>query len=168
MDVFLIQIIVVYVLFVIFVIMLYEVVYGYVVCLFGDNIVYVMGCVLFNLMCYIDLFGMIVILFVMYFLIGGVFLFGYVKLVLVLFGNLCNLCWGSLWVVFVGFVCNFVQVFVWGLLIFVLLVVGVDELFFMWMVFVGVSVNFVFGVLNLFLLLLFDGGCILVVLLLIR
>lgn len=146
--------------------MLYEVVYGYVVKYFGDDMVYVMGCIGINLLWYIDLIGMIVMLLLLYFVIKGVFVFGYVKLVFVCFGCLCDLCWYGMWVVLVGLVINFVQVIFWGVLVVVFVVGGVNDLFLIGMVCVGILVNMVMVVFNMFLLLLFDGGCVLVVFLL--
>lgn len=161
-----IQIVVVYVLFVFFVIILYEVVYVYVVKFFGDIMVYLMGCMSFNLFKYIDFFGIIFIFIMLYFVINGVFLFGYVKLVLINFGYLCKFKCDMVWVLLVGFVVNFFMVLLWMLVIYVLVLGGVQEEFFILMVRVGVLINLVMFVFNLFLILLLDGGCIFISLLL--
>lgn len=167
----LIQVLVIYVLLVIFVIILYEVVYGYVVWYFGDLMVWQMGCISFNFLWYIDLVGIILVLVLILLILsmfGSSFLFGWVKLVLVDFGCLCYFKCDMLWVVVVGLVVNLVMLFGWVLLFkygvsyFDSLYGGVLQV----MGQVGIVINVSFMLLNLLLIFLLDGGCIMVSLLL--
>lgn len=156
----LIQIIVIVVLLVIFVIMLYEVVYGYVVCYFGDLIVWQQGWISLNLICYIDLVGIIIILVVIFLFFSGIFFFGYVKLVFVDFNCLCNLKCDMFWVVVVGLGVNLFMVFCWVLMFKLvwLMLVNIFIVLFIEMSKIGIIVNCVLMVFNLILLFFFDGG----------
>jgi Zn-dependent protease len=168
MDASLIQTIAVYALPVIFAITLHEAAHGYAARLLGDNTAYVLGRVSMNPMRHIDPIGTIVMPLVLYFVTSGAFMFGYAKPVPVAFGNLRNPRWGSLWVAAAGPASNFVQALVWGVLLILLAAFHVDEAFFTRMAQAGISVNLVFGVLNLFPLPPLDGGRVLMALLPVR
>ena len=165
MDASLIQTIVVYALPVIFAITLHEAAHGYVARLLGDDTAYVLGRVSFNPMRHIDPIGTIAMPLILYFLTGGMFVFGYAKPVPVAFRNLRDPRWGSLWVSAAGPLCNFIQALLWGVVGIVLAVIGVQEPFFTRMAAAGVGVNLVLGVLNLFPLPPLDGGRVLAALL---
>jgi Zn-dependent protease len=168
MDPSLIQTIAVYALPVIFAITLHEAAHGYAARMLGDNTAYVLGRVSMNPMRHIDPIGTIVIPIVLYFVTSGAFMFGYAKPVPVAFGNLRNPRWGGMWVAAAGPGSNFVQALLWGVIAVLLAAFHVDEAFFTRMAAAGVSVNLVFGVLNLFPLLPLDGGRILSALLPVR
>ncbi len=168
MDPSLIQTIAVYAFPVIFAITLHEAAHGYAARLLGDNTAYVLGRVSMNPMRHIDPIGTLVIPIVLYFVTSGAFMFGYAKPVPVAFSNLRNPRWGGLWVAAAGPGSNFVQALLWGICAVLLMAFHVDEPFFTRMAAAGVSVNLVFGVLNLFPLLPLDGGRILSALLPVR
>ncbi len=161
----LIQTIAVYALPVIFAITLHEAAHGYAARLLGDNTAYLMGRVSFNPMRHIDPIGTIAIPLALYFLTSGAFMFGYAKPVPVMFGNLRNPRWDSLWVALAGPGCNFVQALAWGLVSIGLNGASIDEAFFTRMAVAGIGMNLVLGVLNLFPLPPLDGGRILAALL---
>ncbi|CAH2793316.1 MAG: FIG004556: membrane metalloprotease [uncultured Paraburkholderia sp.] len=165
MDSSLIQTIAVYALPVIFAITLHEAAHGYVARWLGDNTAYMLGRVSVNPMRHIDPLGTIAIPLLLYFATSGAFMFGYAKPVPVVFGNLRNPRWGSLWVAAAGPACNFVQALIWGVFGVALAVMNIDEPFFTRMAAAGVSVNLVLGVLNLFPLPPLDGGRVLMALL---
>jgi Zn-dependent protease len=165
MEASLIQTIAVYALPVIFAITLHEAAHGYVARWFGDNTAYVLGRVSLNPMRHIDPIGTIAMPLILYFLTGGMFVFGYAKPVPVAFRNLRDPRWGSLWVSAAGPVCNFIQALLWALFGVVLAVLNVQEPFFTRMAAAGVGVNLVLGVLNLFPLPPLDGGRVLAALL---
>ncbi len=165
MDSSLIQTITVYALPVLFAITLHEAAHGYVAHRFGDNTAYMMGRVSLNPLKHIDPLGTIVMPLVIYLATGGAFLFGYAKPVPVLFRNLRNPRWHSLWVSLAGPACNFVQAFVWGLFSVLLRATQINEAFFLRMAVAGVLVNLVMCIFNLFPIPPLDGGRILVSLL---
>jgi Zn-dependent protease len=125
----------------------------------------VLGRVSLNPMRHIDPIGTIAMPLILYFLTGGMFVFGYAKPVPVAFRNLRDPRWGSLWVSAAGPVCNFIQALLWALFGVVLAVLNVQEPFFTRMAAAGVGVNLVLGVLNLFPLPPLDGGRVLAALL---
>ncbi|MGI4815945.1 MAG: site-2 protease family protein [Janthinobacterium lividum] len=161
----LIQTIAVYALPVLFAITLHEAAHGYVARFFGDSTAYVLGRVSMNPARHIDPVGTIAMPLVLYFLTGGAFLFGYAKPVPVAFGNLRNPRWHSLWVSLAGPACNFIQAFLWAVVLLGLHAANVDEAFFLRMASAGVLVNLVMCVFNLFPLPPLDGGRVLVSLL---
>lgn len=161
----LIQIIAVYALPVLFSITLHEAAHGYVARFFGDNTAYLLGRVSANPLKHIDPLGTLVIPLFLYFATGGAFLFGYARPVPVLFSNLRNPRWHSLWVSLAGPGCNFAQALLWALFSIALAAAGIDEPFFVRMAAAGVLVNLVMCVFNLFPLPPLDGGRILVSLL---
>jgi Zn-dependent protease len=165
MDSSLIQTIAVYALPVIFAITLHEAAHGYAARLLGDNTAYMMGRVSFNPMRHIDPLGTIAIPLLLYFATGGALMFGYAKPVPVAFRNLRNPRWGSLWVALAGPGCNFVQAFLWALLVIAMSLLSIDEPFFIRMAQAGIGVNLVLAFLNLFPLPPLDGGRVLVALL---
>ncbi len=157
----LIQTIAVYALPVLFSITLHEAAHGYVARIFGDSTAYSMGRVSVNPLNHIDPLGTIAIPLLIYFATGGAFLFGYAKPVPVAFDKLRNPRWHGVWVSLAGPGCNFIQAVLWALWGIVLHAVGMTEPFLVLMAAVGVSVNLVFCILNLFPLLPLDGGRIL-------
>ncbi len=165
MDGSLIQTITVYALPVLFAITLHEAAHGYVAHRFGDNTAYLMGRVSLNPLRHIDPLGTIVMPLVIYLATGGAFLFGYAKPVPVLFRNLRNPRWHSLWVSLAGPACNFAQALAWALFSILLRATHIDEAFFLRMAVAGVLVNLVMCIFNLFPIPPLDGGRMLVSLL---
>ncbi|BBO59610.1 site-2 protease family protein [Mycoavidus sp. B2-EB] len=161
----LVQTIAVYALPVLFSITLHEAAHGYVARLFGDSTAYILGRVSINPLKHIDPLGTIAMPLMLYFATNGAFIFGYAKPVPVVFGNLRNPRWHSLWVSLAGPACNFVQALAWAFASIMLGALGVDEPFFLRMAMAGVLVNLVMCVFNLLPVPPLDGGRILVSLL---
>jgi Zn-dependent protease len=98
----------------------------------------------------------------LYFATSGAFLFGYAKPVPVRFGNLRNPKRDMVWVALAGPAVNLIQAFIWGILLYVVIGMHIDERFFIEMCKAGMLVNVVMFVFNLFPLPPLDGGRILV------
>jgi Zn-dependent protease len=158
----LIQTVVTYALPVLFAITVHEAAHGYAARHFGDNTAYVLGRITLNPLKHIDPMGTILMPLLLYFATSGTFLFGYAKPVPVRFGNLRNPKRDMIWVALAGPGANFVQAFMWGVLLIVLQGLDITELFFLKMCAGGVSVNLILFALNLFPLPPLDGGRILV------
>lgn len=158
----LIQTVALYALPVIFAITLHEAAHGYAALRFGDKTAYMMGRVTLNPVVHIDPIGTILMPLLLYFGTGGEFLFGYAKPVPVRFGNLRNPKRDMVWVALAGPASNLVQAFAWGVLLYVLLGLGIQEPFFLKMCKGGMLVNVVMFAFNLFPLPPLDGGRILV------
>ena len=158
----LIQTVALYALPVLFAITVHEAAHGYAARHFGDNTAYALGRITLNPLKHIDPMGTILMPLLLYFATSGTFLFGYAKPVPVRFGNLRNPKRDMIWVALAGPGANFVQAFLWGVLLFVLKGADVSEPFFIKMAQGGILVNVVMFVFNLFPLPPLDGGRILV------
>ena len=158
----LIQTIALYALPVLFAITVHEAAHGYAARHFGDDTAYVLGRVTLNPLKHIDLVGTVLMPLLLYFATSGAFLFGYAKPVPVRFGKLRNPKRDMIWVALAGPGVNFLQAFLWGVLLFILKGTDVTEPFFIKMAQGGVLVNLVMFAFNLFPLPPLDGGRILV------
>ncbi|SBP88308.1 site-2 protease family protein [Thiomonas delicata] len=164
----LIQAVTVYALPVLFAITLHEAAHGYAARYFGDNSAYMMGRVSLNPARHIDPIGTILIPLVLYFATSGAFLFGYAKPVPVNFGALRNPKRDMIWVALAGPASNFVQAFLWGLVLIALTGLGSREIYFYDVARAGILVNIVMFVFNLLPIPPLDGGRVLVGLLPVR
>jgi Zn-dependent protease len=158
----LIQTVLIYALPVLFAITLHEAAHGYAALRLGDKTAYMMGRVTLNPVKHIDPMGTILMPLLLYFATSGSFLFGYAKPVPVRFGNLRNPKRDMIWVALAGPGANLVQAVAWKLLMVALLVLGIDEYFFLQMCRAGILTNVVMFAFNLFPLPPLDGGRILV------
>ncbi|MHB1668772.1 MAG: site-2 protease family protein [Thiomonas sp.] len=164
----LIQAVTIYALPVLFAITLHEAAHGYAARHFGDNTAYMMGRVSLNPARHIDPIGTILVPLVLYFATGGAFLFGYAKPVPVNFGALRNPKRDMIWVALAGPGSNFLQAFLWGLVLIALNAFGNTEIYFYDVARAGILVNIVMFVFNLFPIPPLDGGRVLVGLLPVR
>ena len=158
----LIQTVLIYALPVLFAITVHEAAHGYAARYFGDNTAYALGRITLNPIKHIDPIGTIAMPLMLYFATGGSFLFGYAKPVPVRFGNLNNPKRDMVWVALAGPAVNFLQALLWGVLLYVVIGMQVNERFFIEMCKAGMLVNVVMCVFNLFPLPPLDGGRILV------
>ncbi len=158
----LIQTVLIFALPVLFAITLHEAAHGYVANYFGDGTARMMGRVTLNPMNHIDLVGTILMPLVLYFATSGAMLFGYAKPVPVRFGNLRNPKKEMVWVALAGPAINLLQALLWGLVLFALTGLNVQERFFLAMAQGGVMVNVVMFAFNLFPIPPLDGGRIVV------
>jgi Zn-dependent protease len=157
-----IQTVLIYALPVLFAITVHEAAHGYAARHFGDNTAYALGRITLNPLKHIDPMGTILMPLMMYIATSGTFLFGYAKPVPVRFGNLRNPKRDMVWVALAGPGANLVQAVFWGILLYVLLGMGINEPFFIKMCQGGMLVNVVMFVFNLFPVPPLDGGRILV------
>jgi Zn-dependent protease len=164
----LIQTVAIYALPVLFAITIHEAAHGYVARYFGDNTAWSMGRVTLNPLKHIDPLGTIAMPLLLYFATSGAFLFGYAKPVPVNFGNLRHPKRDMIWVALAGPASNFIQAILWALSLVLMVMIGVQEEFFIKMAQAGALVNLVMWAFNLFPLPPLDGGRILVGLLPIR
>lgn len=145
---------------------LHEAAHGYAARHFGDPTAAALGRITLNPLKHIDLVGTIIIPIVLLILTKGAFAFGYAKPVPVNFAKLQNPKKDMLWVALAGPATNFIQAFIWALLFAVAYKMGLGEANFMMQIArVGITVNLVLCVLNLFFIPPLDGGRILVSLL---
>ena len=158
----LIQTVLIYALPVIFAITIHEAAHGYAARHFGDNTAYSLGRITLNPLKHIDPIGTIAMPLLLYFSTGGAFLFGYAKPVPVRFGNLRNPKRDMIWVALAGPAVNLLQALLWGVLLYLVIGMRIDERFFIEMCKAGMLVNVVMFVFNLFPLPPLDGGRILV------
>ena len=158
----LIQNVAIYALPVLFAITVHEAAHGYAARHFGDNTADKMGRITLNPFKHIDPVGTILMPLLLLFATSGAFLFGYAKPVPVRFGNLRNPKRDIIWVALAGPGVNFIQAFLWGVLLYVLHGTGITEPFFLQMAQGGIAVNLVMFAFNLFPLPPLDGGRILV------
>lgn len=158
----LIQTVLIYALPVLFAITLHEAAHGYVARYFGDNTAWMLGRITLNPIPHIDPIGTVLMPLMLYFATGGAFLFGYAKPVPVNFGHLRNPKRDMVWVALAGPGSNFIQALFWGVLLYLLVGLGLQERFFIEMCKAGMLVNVVMFVFNLFPLPPLDGGRILV------
>jgi Zn-dependent protease len=157
-----IQTVLVYALPVLLAITLHEAAHGYAALRLGDSTAYNLGRVTLNPLKHIDPMGTIAMPLLLYFATSGAFLFGYAKPVPVQFGNLNNPKRDMVWVALAGPMSNLVQAVVWGTLLYVLLILGIQDKFFSAMCRAGILSNAVMFAFNLFPLPPLDGGRILV------
>ena len=127
-----------------------------------------MGRVSLNPARHIDPIGTILVPLVLYFATSGAFLFGYAKPVPVNFSALRNPKRDMIWVALAGPASNFVQAFLWGLVLIALNAFGNSEIYFYDVARAGILVNIVMFVFNLFPIPPLDGGRVLVGLLPVR
>lgn len=158
----LIQTVLIYALPVLFAITVHEAAHGYAARRLGDNTAFMLGRVTLNPLKHIDPVGTILMPLLLYFATSGTFLFGYAKPVPVRFERLNNPKRDMIWVALAGPGANLAQAFLWGVLAYGLLAVGVQEPFFLAMCKAGMLVNVVMFAFNLFPLPPLDGGRILV------
>lgn len=158
----LIQTVLIYALPVLFAITVHEAAHGYAARHFGDDTAWMQGRLTLNPMRHIDPMGTILMPLLLYFATSGAFLFGYAKPVPVNFGHLKNPKRDMVWVALAGPGVNLLQALLWGVLFYVLAMLGVTERFFVEMCRAGMLTNVVMFVFNLFPLPPMDGGRILV------
>jgi Zn-dependent protease len=154
----LIQTVAIYALPVLFAITVHEAAHGYAARHFGDNTAWTLGRVTLNPLKHIDPIGTIAMPLLLYFATSGAFLFGYAKPVPVDFGKLRNPKRDMIWVALAGPASNFLQAFLWAVLLVALAAFGSQERFFIQMAKAGVLVNLVMWAFNLFPLPPLDGG----------
>lgn len=158
----LIQTILIYALPVIFSITIHEAAHGYVARALGDPTAANLGRVTLNPLKHIDPVGTILMPLMLLFATSGAFLFGYAKPVPVNFAQLRNPKRDMVWVALAGPASNLIQAIFWKLVLVALILVGINEPFFLKMAQGGVLVNLVMWAFNLFPLPPLDGGRILV------
>jgi Zn-dependent protease len=158
----LIQTVLIYALPVLFAITLHEAAHGYAALRLGDKTASMLGRVTLNPMAHIDPVGTILMPLLLYFSTGGAFLFGYAKPVPVRFDRLRHPKKDMVWVALAGPASNLLQALLWGVMMYVLAGVGVQERFFLEMCRAGMLTNVVMFAFNLFPLPPLDGGRILV------
>lgn len=161
----LIQTVLVYALPVLLAITVHEAAHAYAALHFGDKTAYSLGRVTLNPLPHIDPIGTIAMPLLLYFATNGSFLFGYAKPVPVHFSALRNPRRDTIWVVFAGPGSNLLMALLWGMLFYLLQVLGLNERFFLAMCQAGMLVNVVMFVFNLFPVPPLDGGRIAVALL---
>lgn len=145
---------------VIFAITLHEAAHGYAARHFGDPTAWQLGRITLNPIKHIDLWGTIVIPAVILLFSGGAFLFGYAKPVPVNFGRLRRPKRDMLWVAAAGPAANLFMALCWGLLLKLAweMPVNVYSVPLAEMSKIGITINAVLMVLNLFPLPPLDGG----------
>ena len=156
-----IQNILIYSLPVLLAITVHEAAHGYAARHFGDNTAYLLGRITLNPLKHIDPIGTVLMPLLLIFA-GSPFLFGYAKPVPVQFGRLRNPKRDMVWVALAGPMSNLVMALIWGVLLYLMKGLDVDETFFIKMAQGGVLVNAVMFAFNLFPLPPLDGGRILV------
>ncbi|MBL0252605.1 MAG: site-2 protease family protein [Polaromonas sp.] len=156
-----IQNILIYALPVLLAITVHEAAHGYAARHFGDNTAHLLGRITLNPLKHIDPIGTILMPLLLIFA-GSPFLFGYAKPVPVQFGRLRNPKRDMVWVALAGPMSNLVMALIWGVLLYLMKGLDVDETFFIKMAQGGVLVNAVMFAFNLFPLPPLDGGRILV------
>ena len=154
----LIQTLAIYALPVLFAITVHEAAHGYAARYLGDDTAWVLGRVTLNPMRHIDPMGTIVVPIALFIATSGAFTFGFAKPVPVRYGNLRNPRRDMMAVALAGPASNFGMAFLWGLLLYGLQGLSIDEVFFIKLCQAGVLVNVVMFVFNLFPLLPLDGG----------
>ncbi|MEZ5646684.1 MAG: site-2 protease family protein [Burkholderiaceae bacterium] len=157
-----IQTVALYAIPVLFAITVHEAAHGYAARHFGDNTAHMLGRITLNPMRHIDPVGTIAMPLLLYFVTAGAFLFGYAKPVPVNFGRLRNPKRDMVWVALAGPGANLAQAVLWTVLLYLLLAMGVEEMFFLQMCRAGLLVNLVMFAFNMFPLPPLDGGRILV------
>ena len=156
----LIQTVTLYAIPVLLSITVHEAAHGYAARYFGDNTAYALGRVTLNPFKHIDPVGTILMPLLLYVATSGAFLFGYAKPVPVDFSRLRNPKSDMLWVALAGPAANLFMAFCWALMLkLAWLMPGNDfTLPLSEMSKIGIMVNCVLMVLNLFPLPPLDGG----------
>ena len=146
----------------IFAITMHEAAHGYVARRFGDATAWAMGRVTLNPVKHIDPFGTIILPALMLAASaaagGPGFLFGWAKPVPVNFSALRNPKRDMIWVALAGPLCNLCQAILWGIVLKLLLVAGVQEEFFLRMAVWGVNINIFLMAFNLIPIPPLDGS----------
>jgi Zn-dependent protease len=143
---------------------LHEAAHGYVARMFGDQTAFVLGRITLNPLKHIDPIGTIAVplgILLLSSLGGSGFLFGWAKPVPVNVGNLRKPKRDMVWVAAAGPGSNLFMAVAWAILLKGLLVLGMDEPFFVEMARAGVFVNIGLMALNLLPVPPLDGGRIL-------
>lgn len=158
----LIQTLSVYALPVVFAITLHEAAHAYVANKLGDPTAALLGRVTLNPWPHIDLVGTVLMPLLLYLTTKGQFLFGYAKPVPVDWRNLGRPKRDMAWVALAGPASNWVQALLWALLANVLILLAINEPYWLKVCEAGLRVNLVMFAFNLFPLPPLDGGRILV------
>lgn len=154
----LIQTVAVYALPVLFAITLHEAAHAFAAKYFGDNTAYMLGRMSLNPLKHIDPLGTIVIPIMLYFATNGAFLFGYAKPVPLNFSQLRQPKRDMAWVALAGPAANLIMALLWTYAIYLMVIFGVEEAFFVKMARAGILTNLVVLVFNLFPVPPLDGG----------
>lgn len=141
-----------------FAITLHEAAHGYAARRFGDRTAEMLGRITLNPIKHIDPIGTIVMPLILYFATNGSFMFGYAKPVPINTRNLKNPKQDMIWIALAGPASNFVQAFVWAVVLTGLVAAGIYNEFFTGMARMGIFVNLVLAILNLFPIPPLDGG----------
>lgn len=158
----LIQTLSVYALPVVFAITLHEAAHAYVANKLGDPTAAMLGRVTLNPWPHIDVVGTVIMPLMLYFFTQGKFIFGYAKPVPVDWRNLGQPKRDMAWVALAGPASNWVQALVWALVANALILLDINEPFWLKACEAGLQVNLVMFAFNLFPLPPLDGGRILV------
>ena len=150
----------VYVIPIIFAITVHEVAHGWVASQFGDQTAKSLGRLTLNPIKHIDPVGTIVVPAIMYFASG--FIFGWAKPVPVNWRNLGHPRRDMALVALAGPAANFLMLLFWAILAKVILLLGSEPNYLTQLIFsmcgIGIIINIVLMILNLFPLLPLDGG----------
>ncbi len=150
----------VFVIPVIFAVTLHEVAHGWVASRFGDQTAKSMGRLTLNPIKHIDPVGTIVVPAIMYFTSG--FIFGWAKPVPVNWQNLGHPRRDMALVAIAGPTANFLMLLFWAILAKVIVWLGSDPNYLTQVIFImcgiGITINMILMILNLFPLLPLDGG----------
>lgn len=141
-----------------FAITVHEAAHGYAARRFGDETAYRMGRLTLNPLRHIDPVGTVLMPALMFFATSGAFAFGYAKPVPVNFDRLRHPRRDMVLVALAGPASNFLQAFLWAVMLLVLLGTGLHEPFFLEMAQSGIKWNLVMWAFNLFPLPPLDGG----------
>jgi len=146
----------------IFAITMHEAAHAYAAKRLGDGTAWALGRVTLNPAKHIDPVGTIalpLLMLMMSALAGGAgFIFGWAKPVPINFRALRNPKRDMVWVALAGPGCNLLQAVVWALLLKLLIVVGVEEEFFLRMAVWGININIFLMAFNLIPIPPLDGG----------
>lgn len=154
----LIQTVAVYALPVLFAITLHEAAHAYAAKFFGDTTAYSMGRMSLDPFKHIDLMGTIVLPIAVYALSMGSFLIGYAKPVPVNFGHLRKPKRDMAWVALAGPAANLVMAALWILILWLYILLGLENKFLLAMIQAGVKTNLVIMAFNLLPIPPLDGG----------
>ncbi len=150
----------VFVIPVIFAVTLHEVAHGWVASRFGDQTAKSMGRLTLNPIKHIDPVGTIIVPAIMYFTSG--FIFGWAKPVPVNWQNLGHPRRDMALVAIAGPTANFLMLLFWAILAKVIVWLGSDPNYLTQIIFImcgiGITINMILMILNLFPLLPLDGG----------